>query len=367
MKGFPFIREADMTISKALLALALPLTCLAQAPIRTLPLSSLKLLRRPAEPSYPLLPQMGRIAGNVRVRFELTKEGWISRIRALDGPQALRAAAEHFIRDCAFLPYTEGGVPISVQSEVDVPFSLGEGQAAGPGTPLTGYVLRIRNGKGPVTPAALDQVIAEAQAMLARTGLKPVEPDKADPARTLDLTLELDGREMDDHLMFQSLRARISTLADRDQPVTAPGKPPRVWRFERSTVRKGGAPGTSFEMLLEFLGERLQPAYYPLPEPTSDGGAKQADFVFIQMRVKMQPPPPPYPPLAKVSGIQGTVVVELVVNPEGVPISAAALSGPIELTPAAVLYGLDWRFEPATLNGVPQTARFRLTMPFNLR
>jgi len=93
----------------------------------------------------------------------------------------------------------------------------------------------------------------------------------------------------------------------------------------------------------------------------------QADFDFSQIRVIHQPPAPPYPPEAKAAGIQGTVVVELTVDTYGIPYSAKALTGPVELRPTAEAYALKWKFSPALLNGVPQYARFKMTMPFRLR
>ena len=91
------------------------------------------------------------------------------------------------------------------------------------------------------------------------------------------------------------------------------------------------------------------------------------DFDFSQIKIKYQPPAPPYPPLAKIAKIQGTVVVEITIGVDGVPIKAQALDGPPQLRPAAENYAMAWKFEPAMLNGVPQTAKFKLTMPFRLR
>ena len=91
------------------------------------------------------------------------------------------------------------------------------------------------------------------------------------------------------------------------------------------------------------------------------------DFDFSQMRIKFQPPAPPYPALAKIARIQGTVVVEITVGPDGIPIAAHSVEGPAQLRKTAEDYAMGWKFEPAMLNGVAQTARFKLTMPFKLK
>jgi protein TonB len=90
------------------------------------------------------------------------------------------------------------------------------------------------------------------------------------------------------------------------------------------------------------------------------------DVEFSQIKIKYRPPIPEYPGLARASRIQGTVVVEILVDSSGVPISARALSGPFSLRATAVAYSLTWRFFPLVVNGVPQATRFTLNMPFQL-
>ena len=92
---------------------------------------------------------------------------------------------------------------------------------------------------------------------------------------------------------------------------------------------------------------------------------KAQDFNFAQIEVKHQPPPPPYPTLAKLARIQGTVVVELTIDEQGLPIMAHAIDGPPQLRATAEGYALAWLFEPVTVSGVPVRARFKLTMPMN--
>ena len=88
---------------------------------------------------------------------------------------------------------------------------------------------------------------------------------------------------------------------------------------------------------------------------------------FSAMKVRLQPPPPAYPADAKKRHIQGTVLVDLVVDENGIPVRAKAIQGPEALRGKAVAYALGWRFEPAQRNGKPVSSRFHLTMPFRLR
>ena len=74
-----------------------------------------------------------------------------------------------------------------------------------------------------------------------------------------------------------------------------------------------------------------------------------------------------YPPLAKMAKIQGTVVVEITIKPDGLPNEAVAREGPIQLRKAAEDYAMQWKFEPQKENGVAQFSRFRLNIVFRLR
>jgi protein TonB len=103
------------------------------------------------------------------------------------------------------------------------------------------------------------------------------------------------------------------------------------------------------------------------PAITGSGNtAKVMDIEFSQMKVTYKPPAPPYPTLAKIAKIQGTVVVVIIVGTDGVPTSAHATEGPMQLRAASEQYAMQWKFEPAMQNGVPQVARFTLTMPYHL-
>ncbi len=60
----------------------------------------------------------------------------------------------------------------------------------------------------------------------------------------------------------------------------------------------------------------------------------------------MRDVPPDYPPDARARGIQGVVIIELIVDQAGIPVTAYALR-PVEgLTMAAVKAALQWRYQP---------------------
>lgn len=91
------------------------------------------------------------------------------------------------------------------------------------------------------------------------------------------------------------------------------------------------------------------------------------DLDITQIREKSRPPLPAYPPLARSARIQGDVVVQIVVGRDGVPVSARALDGPVQLRAAAEAYAMAWRFEPFLQNGVPLVSRFSLTVSYRMK
>ncbi len=100
-----------------------------------------------------------------------------------------------------------------------------------------------------------------------------------------------------------------------------------------------------------------------LPGP----GSTTVNFDFLQMRV-LQQVAPVYPALARAAKIQGEVVLLMAVDPRGIPTEVRALSGPhVSLEQEAMRVARLWRFAPATLNGQPVSAQFRLTILFRLK
>jgi protein TonB len=62
---------------------------------------------------------------------------------------------------------------------------------------------------------------------------------------------------------------------------------------------------------------------------------------------------PPYPPLARQTGISGTVVLQAIIGRDGCIRDLQVLSGHPLLIPAAVDAVRQWLYQPTTLNGSP--------------
>jgi protein TonB len=75
---------------------------------------------------------------------------------------------------------------------------------------------------------------------------------------------------------------------------------------------------------------------------------------------------PAYPPIAKLTRIQGTVVLQAVISREGTIESLHVLSGHPSLVNAAIDAVQQWRYRPYVLNGTPVEVETQITVNFSL-
>jgi protein TonB len=73
---------------------------------------------------------------------------------------------------------------------------------------------------------------------------------------------------------------------------------------------------------------------------------------------------PIYPESARLANIQGVVVLDAVIGSDGTVVDVRPVSGPDELTPAAVDAVKWWRFQPYVVDGQPMQVRTRLAVDF---
>ncbi len=100
----------------------------------------------------------------------------------------------------------------------------------------------------------------------------------------------------------------------------------------------------------------------------SKGASKAPDVVEVppsSLRV-MHQEPLHYPTLARLAKVQGAVELLMTIDTQGRPTAVEVLAGAPQLQAEALRSARCWRFVPATLNGQPVSARFRLTINFRL-
>jgi TonB family protein len=75
---------------------------------------------------------------------------------------------------------------------------------------------------------------------------------------------------------------------------------------------------------------------------------------------------PEYPEVARQAGVQGAVVLDIVVSVEGAVTRVKFVSGPEALSQAAMDAVRWWRFEPYVVNGQPATVETTVVLNFRL-
>ncbi|HJU84431.1 MAG TPA: TonB family protein [Holophagaceae bacterium] len=98
--------------------------------------------------------------------------------------------------------------------------------------------------------------------------------------------------------------------------------------------------------------------------PVAGSGPVSIDMSAVHV---LQQVTPVYPPLAKMSHLQGDVVLRMVIDPAGHPLSVDVVSGPPQFQAEALRAARLWRFTPARINGEAVAAAFNLTLQFRLR
>jgi protein TonB len=122
----------------------------------------------------------------------------------------------------------------------------------------------------------------------------------------------------------------------------------------------GGVPGGVLGGILGGTGTFAGP-----PPPTNSQG-------IVRVGGNVRPPelvqrvPPEYPAVARAAHVQGTVVIDAVIDKTGNVVSEHAVSGPGLLIPAALNAVQQWKYQPTYLNGQPVELAMEVTVAFNL-
>jgi protein TonB len=85
----------------------------------------------------------------------------------------------------------------------------------------------------------------------------------------------------------------------------------------------------------------------------------------VKLPQKIFAPPPRYPALAKAAHVQGTVLIDAVIDEQGNIVNAKVLEGHPLLVPEAMRTVMLWKYEPTYLNGVPYPIRMTITVNFS--
>jgi len=134
---------------------------------------------------------------------------------------------------------------------------------------------------------------------------------------------------------------------------------------------------TGFDSFISKLSNRTGdvglPAAPPSPPPTPPSPPPAFNVHPVRVNVGVQEAKliyqvkPSYPPLAKITRVQGVVVLEAVINKEGAIESLRVVSGNTLLNQAALDAVNQWRYKPTLLSGDPVDVITTVTVTFTLQ
>ena len=75
---------------------------------------------------------------------------------------------------------------------------------------------------------------------------------------------------------------------------------------------------------------------------------------------------PIYPPIAKASGVSGTVKLDAIISKDGTVKDLRVVSGPAQLRQAAIRSASTWRYRPFTTNNEPREVETTINVVFSL-
>jgi len=127
-------------------------------------------------------------------------------------------------------------------------------------------------------------------------------------------------------------------------------------------------PGPGDPNGLIALDGRSNP-FHPEPPPPPDPAPRHPVVVppNIQEALLVSRVEPPYPPLARQTRQEGTVVIRAVIGKDGKVRSIEVVSGSILFARAAQEAILQWRYRPTLLRGEPVEVETLITVVFTLR
>jgi protein TonB len=121
---------------------------------------------------------------------------------------------------------------------------------------------------------------------------------------------------------------------------------------------EGGVPGGVVGGVVGGLPD-LPPAPEVPPHIVRVGGDVKAP-------AKVKHVGPEYPPLALAAHVEGTVIIECVINPQGQVVDLKVLRSVPMLDDAAIAAVRQWVYRPTLINGIPVSAVMSVTVRFAL-
>jgi periplasmic protein TonB len=131
---------------------------------------------------------------------------------------------------------------------------------------------------------------------------------------------------------------------------------------------EGGVPGGVVGGVVGGLISELPPPPPPPPPPSPPPVARAPVRIGGELKAPalVERVEPEYPPIAVRAKVQGVVILEAVVDPDGLVEDVRVLRSIPLLDKAAIAAVRQWRYSPLLLNGTPERFVLTVTVSFSL-
>ena len=173
--------------------------------------------------------------------------------------------------------------------------------------------------------------------------------------------------------------SRSDDSSDSSDAVNTPkSKPPRPSDLALSRPHMAPVPVSSAQIMAPSIFDGITPPIGSVSDRLASGGPDQPGIVpsenqsgvrasLLQSAVLVQRVAPVYPSNALQSRLQGEVLVNATIGPDGVPKDLKIIRGDERLAPAALTAIRQWHYRPATLGGQPIETQIVITINFALK
>lgn len=351
---------------------------------------------------YPDAARSAGIEGTVVLKVVVSESGDVKEVTVVSGDPTLAQAATESVRQWKYKPYTVGGTPSEMETQVGVAFHVkGRTQIAAP--PLGSFrdnayaneyfsiyyplargwvreteVMRkkVAGEDKPTTyvllaavriPERYDPAVADSSFTVLATAPPGASGDDCRrhlEAGANELRASKEGSLKGDITPFQTgghdfLRGdfQYSRAVPNSTTLCAAAKDYLLlWNFGAPSRRAVDEAIATLSAMTTVVP--APPATESKPEIHVAKGLQAGNLI--------KKVPPVYPLMARRVGLQGTVRMKAVISKEGDVIDLEVLEGPIELVVSAVDAVREWKYRPYVLAGQPIAVQTEITVNYQL-
>jgi TonB family protein len=333
------------------------------------------LMHRPSV-AYPAAALAGRIEGTMVVQATVDSAGNVTDASVLSGPEELRKTAIqsvfqfHFVRGGSNTHQVILTFHLPVENSQPAKPRVIEQELPPPNGPSVPAGRVIVSGQVALPPAGSP----EFQALMAQQQALSIQLRDASASRDQQAMMDIMSQ------MRELNEKRLASEKIRTITVTGLSDQIRSELLASLPIREGDAPTTEnmakLKDAVKQFDEHLLVSLMATGSPDeveiriAVPGSEPAGRIMVGGQVQepnlTNKVNPVYPPLARSAGIQGAVVLAIVIGKDGSVQEIKLVSGHPLLAPAAIAAVKQWTYKPLTMNGQPVEVSTQVTVNFAL-